>query len=85
MSFISLMKLQCQDSVPRVEQELFHWRIRIDSEVELDLEHKQGAEEEHDHRRSFLIPKGSKVIALIVDSGEIIKKIYQAPNGEKSQ
>ena len=83
MSFISLMMLERQDSVPRVEQELCHWRIRIDSEVELDVELKQGAEEEPDHRRSFLIPNGSRVLTLIVDNGEIIKKIYQAPNGEK--
>ena len=84
MSFISLMMLeQCQDSAPRFEQGLFHWRIRIDSEVELDVELKQGAEEEPDHRRSFLIPNGSRVMTLIVDNGEIIKKIYQSPNGEK--
>ncbi|WP_196757067.1 hypothetical protein [Prochlorococcus marinus] len=85
MSFISLMMLERQDSAPRVEQELFYWRIRIDSEAELDVELKQGAEEEPDpdHRRSFLIPNGSTVITLIVDDGEIIKKIYQSPNGEK--
>ena len=55
------MMVERQDSVPRVEQELFHWRIRIDSEVELDVELKQGAEEESDHRGSFLIPNGSMV------------------------
>ena len=44
MSFIRLMMLERQDSLPRVEQELFHWRIRIDSEVELDVVRKQGAE-----------------------------------------
>ena len=83
MSFISLMMLELKDSALRVEQELFHWRIRTDSEVELDVELKQGAEEEPDHRRSFLIPNGSRVTTLIVDNGEIIRKIYQSPNGEK--
>ena len=87
MSFISFMMLECQDSAPQVEQELFHWRIRIDSdsEFELDVELKQGAEEEPDpdHRGSFLIPNGSRVVTLIIDNGEIIKKIYQSPNGEK--
>lgn len=82
MSFISLMMLERQDSVPRVEQELFHSRIRIDSEVELDVELKQAAEDPH-HHRSFLILNCSRVLILIVDNGEIIKKIYQAPNGEK--
>ena len=83
MTFISVMMLEGQDDFPRAEQELFQWRIRIDSEVELDVELKQGAEEEPDHRRSLLIPNGSRVLTLIVDNGEIIKKIYQTPNGEK--
>jgi len=83
MSFISLMMLERQDSVPRAEQELFQWRIRIDSEVDLEVELKQRAEEDPDHHRSFLIPNGSRVLTLIVDNGEIIKKIYQTPNGEK--
>ena len=82
MSFISLMMLQRQDSVPRVEQELSHWRIQVDSQVEVDVELKQGAEEDPDHNRSFLIPNGSRVLTLIIDNGEIVKKIYQAPNGD---
>ena len=83
MSFISVMMLEGQDEFHRAEQESFQWRIRIDSEVELDVELKQGAEEEPVHRRSLLIPNGSRVLTLIVDNGEIIKRIYQAPNGEK--
>ncbi len=67
MSFISLMMLEeRQDIAPRVEQELFHWRIRIDSEVELDVELKQGAEEGPDHLRSFLIPNCSRVQTLLI-------------------
>ncbi len=77
------MMLERQDGASRVEQELFHWRIRTDSEVELDVELKQGAEDEPEHRRSFLIPNGSRAMTLIVDNGEIIKKIYQSPNGER--
>jgi len=83
MSFISVMMLEGQDDFRRAEQESFQWRIRIDSEIDLDVELKQGAEEEPDHRISFLIPKGSRILKLIVDNGEIIKKIYQTPNGEK--
>ena len=56
MSFISVMTLEGQDDFPRAEQGLVQWRIRIDSEVELDVELKQSAEEEPDHRRSLLIP-----------------------------
>ena len=83
MSFISVMTLEGQDDFPRAEQGLVQWRIRIDSEVELDVELKQGAEEEPDHRRSLLIPNGSRVLTLIVNNGEIIEKIYQTPNEEK--
>ena len=83
MSFISVMMLEGQDDFHRAEQESFQWRIRIDSEVELDVELTQGVEEEPDHRISFLIPNGSKILILIVDNGEIIKKFYQTPNGEK--
>ena len=49
----------------------------------MDEELKQGAEEERDYRRSFLIPNGSRIMTLIVDNGEIIKMLYQVPNGEK--
>ena len=49
----------------------------------MDVELKQGAEEDPDHLRSFLILNCSRVLTLIVDNGEIINKIYQAPNGEK--
>ncbi|HJN33263.1 MAG TPA: hypothetical protein QF700_04015 [Prochlorococcus sp.] len=83
MSFISVMTLEGQDDLPRAEQGLVHWRIRIDSELELDVEFKQGIAEEPDHSRPFLIPNGSRVLTLIVNNGEIIEKIYQTPNEEK--
>ena len=58
MSFISVMMLEGLEDFLRAERELFQWRIRIESEVELDVELKQVAEEEADHRRSFHIPNG---------------------------
>ena len=58
MSFVSVTMLEGQDDFPRAERELFQWRIRIESEVELDVELKQLAEEEADHHRSFLITNG---------------------------
>ncbi|ABM77126.1 Conserved hypothetical protein [Prochlorococcus marinus str. MIT 9303] len=58
MSFISVTMLEGQDDFPRAERELFQWRIRIESEVELDVELKQLAKEEAEHHRSFLIPNG---------------------------
>ena len=58
MSFISVMMLEGQDDFPRAEWALFQWRLRIESELEFDVELKQVAEEEADHRRSFLIPNG---------------------------
>ena len=53
MSFISVMMLEGQDDFLRAERELFQWRIRIESEVEFDVELKQVAEEELDHLRFF--------------------------------
>ena len=58
MSFISVMMLEGQDDFPRAERALFQWRLRLESEVEFDVELKQVAEEEADHRRSLLIPNG---------------------------
>ena len=58
MSVVSVTMLEGQDDFPRAERELFQWRIRIESEVESDVELKQLAEEEADHHRSFLIPNG---------------------------
>ena len=58
MSFVSVMMLEDQDNFPRAERALFQWHIRIESEFEFDVELKQVAEEEADHRRSFLIPNG---------------------------
>ena len=58
MSFIRVMMLEGQEDFARADRELFQWRIRIESEVELDVELKQLAEEEADHHRSFLIPNG---------------------------
>ena len=53
MSFISVMMLEGQDDFLRAERELFQWCIRIEYEVEFDVELKQVAEEEIDHLRFF--------------------------------
>ena len=58
MSFISVLMLEGQDDFLRAERELFQWCIRIESEDEFDVELKQVAKEEADHRRSFHIPNG---------------------------
>ena len=47
------MMLEGLEDFPRAERELFQWRIRIESEVELDVELKQVAKEEADHLRFF--------------------------------
>ena len=53
MSFISVMMLEGQDDFLRAERELFQWCIRIESEVEFDVELKQVAEEDVDHLSFF--------------------------------
>ncbi len=53
MSFISLMMLEDQDDFPRAKRELFQWRLRIELEVEFDVELKQVGEEEVEHLRFF--------------------------------
>lgn len=47
------MMLEGQDDFLRAERELFQWSIRIESEVEFDVELKQLVEEEVDHLRLF--------------------------------
>ena len=58
MSFISVMMLEGQDDFLRAERELFQWRLRIESEVEFDVELNQLALEEPDHPRFFVISNG---------------------------